>query len=160
MKSGSGTGCAASAPGRPHDPPASRRASRRDGGGGLSERGPTRVKARHPLTTDPRSRAALQGRGEDKRVVRSSGRTSLEPAPPIRAITTAIRPADDGLYLEARYVWPVGAGTPCAGSSVTVNRFTRGAAASGATRRLPLPSASTPKTPVGSGRVPTIAHNS
>jgi hypothetical protein len=63
--------------------------------------------------------------------------------------------------LPTRYIAPVGAWTPEAGSSVTAKVSTGPSTRIGATRRLPTPLASTVKTPAGTGALlPTIAQSS
>src|SRR5215813_9009891 len=60
-----------------------------------------------------------------------------------------------------RYMLPVGAGTPAAGSSVTAKVSGGSPARSGDTRRLPTPLASTVKTPTGTGApLPAMARSS
>src|SRR5439155_20086875 len=85
------------------------------------------------------------------------------PGPPYTAVWAVVQsPAGSGAqaFLEARYIAPVGDWTPSAGSSVTAKTSTVATPASGATARLPFPSASTVKRPAGSGLPPAMAHSS
>ena len=67
----------------------------------------------------------------------------------------------EGQSLPTRYMLPVGAGTPPAGSRVTANVSGGAPDRRGATRRLPTPLASTAKTPAGTGApVPAMAQSS
>src|ERR1700682_5212037 len=76
-----------------------------------------------------------------------------------RAVRHDPLPTDQSL--PARYIAPVGAGTPAAGSSVIAKVSTALPARIGATRRLPTPLASTLKTPAGTGApAPAMAQSS
>jgi hypothetical protein len=88
-------------------------------------------------------------------------RAPLHPRPGRRAPQPEEQGPDArGQDLPRRYISPLGAGSPPAGSSVTAKALTALTPGSGATDRLPVPLASTEKTPADTGGLlPAIAHS-